>query len=56
MLTRKNASLLLIATLAEITANLQRQEPELPLTRSMGAACYLPPVETVLSVQMSFDH
>ena len=40
MLTRKNASLLLIATLAEITANLQAQEPELPLTRSMGAACY----------------
>jgi hypothetical protein len=42
MLTRKNASLLLIAALAASSANLQAQEPDLPLTPYMGG-----PVECV---------
>jgi hypothetical protein len=42
MLTRKNALLLLIAALAVSSANLQAQEPELPLTPYMGG-----PVELV---------
>ena len=42
MLTRKNASLLLIAALAASSANLQAQEPDLPLTPYMGG-----PVELV---------
>ena len=42
MLTRKNASLLLIAALAASSANLRAQEPDLPLTPYMGG-----PVELV---------
>jgi hypothetical protein len=42
MLTRKNASFLLIAALAASSANLQAQEPDLPLTPYMGG-----PVELV---------
>jgi hypothetical protein len=42
MLTRKNASLLLIAALAASSANLQAEEPDLPLTPYMGG-----PVELV---------